>query len=343
MMRSLGQLFSIGSVVLLSAALVACGDDDDDDSGTAGSGGVSTGGGGRSGSGGAAGGSAGTGTAGSGGSGGSTASGDIVDVAVAGGFDSLVAAVQQAELVEALQGDGPLTVFAPTDEAFAAFLGTQQLADIPKETLQAVLKYHVVADEVTASEVVALKVAPSLQGPDIRIKVDGGKVFLNGDSEVTMTDIQASNGVIHVINKVLVPPGDITAVAQAAGFTSLVAAVTKAELVTTLQGAGPFTVFAPTNAAFDTFLAGLGVTLNDLTKEQLTPILLYHVLPQKAYSESVVGLTSATTAQGEDIAIAVDGSAVTLNADTNVTATDVLASNGVIHVIDKVLVPPAED
>ena len=368
-----------------SFAAVACSDDDDDDTtGTGGTGGSATAGkggtggsatagkggtggstsgsgsGGKAGSSGAAGaagaaaGSAGAGegggggqAAGSGGEGGGAVLGDIVDIAAGNpDFSSLVAAVQKAELVTALKGDGPLTVFAPTNAAFDALfddLGVG-LDDLSKEQLTPILTYHVVSGAVKAADVVDLTYATSLLGSDFRIKVEGGSVFLNGDTKVTATDILASNGVIHVIDHVLLPPGDITEVAAANdSFDSLVAALTKADLIETLQGDGPFTVFAPTDAAFDEFLSDQGVTLDDLSAEALRPILLYHVVPGKLYSEDVVEATSATTVEGSDVTIAVTGSTVTLGDSTeetaSVTAVDVLASNGVIHVIDKVLVP----
>lgn len=351
-MQFLNRLFLVAGLALAAASTAACSDDDDDDGssatggagGSSGSGGSATGGasgsGGTAGSGGSSG-SGGSATGGSAGAGGMSAA-TIVDVAESAGFDSLLAAAERAGLGEALAGEGPLTVFAPTDEAFAEFLGEQSLEDIPPETLADVLRYHVVADSVPAAEVVELTTATTLLGSDLRITTEGENVFLNGDTRVTMTDVMASNGIIHVIDQVLMPPGDIPAVATSAGFTSLVAAVTRAGLVETLQGEGPFTVFAPTDEAFSAFLSAQGVTLEQLTPEQLQPILLYHVVPAKLYSEDVVEATSATTAQGGTIAISVAEGGVVLNGEVNVTQVDVLASNGVIHVIDQVLVPASD-
>jgi transforming growth factor-beta-induced protein len=138
---------------------------------------------------------------------------DVVDTAVAAGsFTVLVEAVKAAGLVDALKAPGPITVFAPTDEAFAAALKTlgltkeQLLAD--KATLTAVLTYHVVSGKVKAADVVKLdgKSAETLNGKKIAISVRGGDVLLNGDTKVVTTDIETSNGVIHVVNKVLLPP-----------------------------------------------------------------------------------------------------------------------------------------
>ena len=189
---------------------------------------------------------------------------DIVDTAVAAGsFTTLVAAVQAAGLVDALKGEGPFTVFAPTDEAFAA---------LPKETLDAlladpealakILTYHVLAGKVMAADVTDGLSAPTLAGPAVAFKIVDGKPMIN-DANIVGTDVVASNGVIHVIDKVILPPAeeaampddamvkDIVDTAVAAGsFTTLVTAVQAAGLVDALKGEGPFTVFAPTDEAF---------------------------------------------------------------------------------------------
>ncbi|HEY6559077.1 MAG TPA: fasciclin domain-containing protein [Polyangiaceae bacterium] len=320
-------------------ALTGCGDDDNDDPSGAGATGGNAG---RGGSGGSAGMSGGGGTAGA------PAAQDIVTIASGNpDFESLVAAVQKANLVDTLKGPGPFTVFAPTDAAFAALLESLDVTfdELTAEQLAPILTYHVVADEVTASEVTSLNSAKTVNGADFRIRVEGGKVVLsagNGDINVTTTDIEASNGVIHVIDKVMLPPDNIPTVAQAAGFTSLVAALQKAGLADDLAGAGPFTVFAPTNAAFSTALQSLGVTLETIDVNTLSSVLRYHVVPTKAYSEAVVGLNSVTTLLGADVSIAVTGANVRLNGSTNVTQTNVLANNGVIHVVDRVLLPPAD-
>lgn len=132
--------------------------------------------------------------------------GTIVDVAVnAGTFKTLVAAVQAAGLVETLQGPGPFTVFAPTDEAFAKLpKGTVEALIADPAKLQAILTYHVVAGKVMAAQVVGLKSAKTVNGQDVKIRVEGGKVYVDG-AQVTATDIPASNGVIHVIDSVILP------------------------------------------------------------------------------------------------------------------------------------------
>ena len=486
------------------------------------------------------------------------APGTIVDIAVADGrFTTLVAAVQAAGLVDTLAGEGPFTVFAPTDDAFAALpAGTVEglLGDIP--ALTQVLLYHVVPGSVMASDVVNLTSATTAQGSDISISVRDGEVYLNDTVKVIITDIVASNGVIHVIDGVLLPPAEeapaqvenvnirvahfspdtpavdvfvngeaaiqnlefptvtgwielpagsynlavapagagieaaaigpadfdlpagayitvaavgslengtlmpqilvedfseiaegnarvsvfhaiedapavdvlangaaaitslaypgsvegndglftldvpagtydfqvvptgavepvvldltgttleantnyfiaavgtlaepavqvvataqestmtntIVDIAVADGrFTTLVAAVQAAGLVDTLAGEGPFTVFAPTDDAFAALPAGtVEGLLGDIPA--LTQVLLYHVVPGSVMASDVVNLTSATTAQGSDISISVRDGEVYLNDTVKVIITDIVASNGVIHVIDGVLLPPA--
>jgi transforming growth factor-beta-induced protein len=278
---------------------------------------------------------------------------DIVDTAVADGrFTTLVAAVQAAELVDALKGEGPFTVFAPTDDAFAALPeGTVESLLLPenKQALTDILLYHVVEGKVMAADVTGLESAATLLGKDIAIKVDMGNVYIN-DAKVIITDIETSNGVIHVIDAVILPPSDeameekqtIVEIAVAdERFSTLVAAVTAAELVETLSGEGPFTVFAPTNDAFAALPEG---TVESLllpeNKQALTDILLYHVVSGKVMAADVVGLTSAATVLGADLTITVRDGKVFLNDTVEVIITDIEASNGVIHVIDAVLLPP---
>ncbi|HAX69175.1 MAG TPA: beta-Ig-H3/fasciclin [Anaerolineae bacterium] len=277
---------------------------------------------------------------------------DIVDTAVADGrFTTLVAAVEAAGLVETLKGEGPFTVFAPTDDAFAALPeGTVESLLLPenKQALTDILLYHVVAGKVMAADVTGLESATTVLGKDIAIKVDMGNVYIN-DAQVIITDIETSNGVIHVIDAVILPPSDeaaesntIVDIAVADGrFTTLVAALQAAELVETLSGEGPFTVFAPTDDAFAALPAG---TVEDLlkpeNKQALTDILLYHVVSGKVMAADVVGLTSATTVLGKDLTITVTDGKVFLNDTVEIIITDIEASNGVIHVIDAVLLPP---
>ncbi len=273
------------------------------------------------------------------------ATSSIVDTAVAAGnFKTLVAAVQAAGLVDTLNGPGPFTVFAPTDEAFAKLpAGTLEMLLKPenKAKLAAILTYHVVPGSVKAADVVTLKTAGTVNGQRVDIKVNGGKVMIDG-ANVVATDIACSNGTIHVIDSVILPvDGTIVDVAAANGsFKTLVAAVKAAGLAETLSGKGPFTVLAPTDEAFAKLPAGtLEMLLKPENKKQLVEILSYHVVPGvAAYSDAVVKMTEVPTVLGSPVAVKVSGGKVMLNNATVVIA-DVESSNGVIHVIDTVLLP----
>jgi transforming growth factor-beta-induced protein len=270
---------------------------------------------------------------------------DIVQTAVAAGqFTTLASLLQKAGLVDTLATGGPFTVFAPTDAAFAKVpkATLDALAADPAK-LKAVLLYHVVPGRVTAADVVKLTSAKTAEGRSVAIKVVNGSVFIDG-AQVTTPDVEASNGVIHVIDSVLIPkeatpaPKTIVQTAVAAGsFKTLTSLLKKAGLVGALQGKGPFTVFAPTDAAFakvpKATLAALGKN-----KAMLRSVLLYHVVKGNVSAAKVVTLRSAKTLNGKAVSIRVNGGNV-LVGGARVTTADVKASNGVIHVVNKVLIP----
>ena len=272
---------------------------------------------------------------------------DLVDIpTVAQGtgiHNSLVSAVVQAELLTTLQGEGPFTVFAPTDDAFTA-AGIDLAAldnEEGKATLTDILLYHVVSGSVASSALTDGMIATAVNGDDLTFTI-GQSVMVN-DANVILADVEASNGIVHVIDKVLMPPADlvdIPTVAQGTGIhDSLVAAVIQANLLSTLQGEGPFTVFAPTDDAF----AASGIDLAALNTDEglalLTDVLLYHVVSGAVPSSAVTDGLVAAAVNGEDLTFTV-GDGVMVN-DANVILADVMASNGIIHVIDKVLMPPA--
>jgi transforming growth factor-beta-induced protein len=277
----------------------------------------------------------------------------IVDIAAADDrFETLVAAVQAAGLVETLQGEGPFTVFAPTDDAFAALPeGTldELLKPENKQQLVDILTYHVVPGKVMAADVAGLTEATTVQGGNVSITTDMNKVFVN-DAQVVLTDIEAANGVIHVIDSVILPEAAASAEAETAldivdtaaadeRFSTLVAAIQAAGLVDTLKGEGPFTVFAPTNDAFAKLPAGtLDTLLMPENKQQLIDILTYHVVPGSVKAAEVVELGQAETVLGQPVQIRVEGEQVYIN-DAQVMITDIETSNGVIHVIDAVILP----
>ncbi|GAP09818.1 secreted and surface protein containing fasciclin-like repeats [Bellilinea caldifistulae] len=266
---------------------------------------------------------------------------DIVDIAVADGrFTTLVAAVQAAGLVDTLKGEGPFTVFAPTDEAFAKLpAGTieELLKPENKQQLTDILLYHVIPGKVMAADVSDGLIADTALGTSVFFKLDMGKAYIN-EAEIILTDIEASNGVIHVIDTVILPK-DIVDAAVFNKFETLVAAVQAADLVETLKGEGPFTVFAPTDEAFAKLPAGtLDTLLKPENKQQLTNILLYHVVPGRVLAEDVVKLSEAETALGQKVTIKVENGKVFIN-DAQVILTDIKTTNGVIHVIDTVILP----
>ena len=271
---------------------------------------------------------------------------NIVETAIAAGqFKTLAALVTKAGLADTLATGGPFTVFAPTDEAFAKVPQTtlDALAANP-DLLKSVLLYHVVSGTVKAADVVKLSSAKTLEGRSVAIKVAGGSVYID-QAKVTTPDVMASNGVIHVIDSVLIPQTapaapakNIVQTAVAAGkFKTLVSLVKKAGLAGALQGKGPFTVFAPTDAAFAKVpKATLAALAKD--KAKLKAVLLYHVAKGKVTSAKVVKLKSVKTLQGGAVAVKVANGKVYVGGARVVTP-DVMASNGVIHVINKVLIP----
>ena len=282
--------------------------------------------------------------------------GNIVQVAQANGFNALAAAATKAGLVATLtDANANLTVFAPTDAAFATLatqLGytdaTAMVNALPANALANILTYHVLPAKKTSSMLTAgaQATAYTYNGAPatFTLSTTGGVSITDAvltTAKVTTADVPASNGVIHVIDKVLVPPGvlNIVQMAQAnPAFTTLVGAVVSANLQATLSGAGPFTVFAPTNDAF----AAIASTVAGLTTPQLAQVLTYHVLASQVLAADIPFGTPVTTVEGETITINA-GTPPTIT-DTTATpapivATDVRASNGVIHVISKVLIP----
>jgi transforming growth factor-beta-induced protein len=265
---------------------------------------------------------------------------DIVETAKANGsFTTLITALTAANLVDTLKGTGPFTVFAPTDAAFNA-LPTGLLNQLLANTtaLTQVLTYHVVSGKLTAHDVASQTSVTSLQGGSLPISTAEGATKI-GTATITQTDIICSNGVIHVIDAVLIPYGimNIVQTAKYYGFSTLVTAIQTVDLVSTMEGAGPFTVFAPTNTAFSALPAG---TLDSLLadKAALANVVTYHVVSGKLMAAYVLTQTTLTTLQGSTVAITTTGGAKVNGA--NIIMTDIVCTNGVIHVIDAVLTPP---
>lgn len=265
-------------------------------------------------------------------------------------FEQLTAAVDAAGLAGTLDGEGPFTVFAPTDAAFAAFAAS---GIDPEATLQDILLYHVVSGEYDATAVIGSDSLETVFGKDIDIEVVGDNVIINDTATVVMTDIQAANGIIHVIDAVLAPPVNalfqsdlgseeltIAEIAAADGrFDTLVAALDAAGLVDTFAGPGNYTVFAPTDDAF----AALGEdTINALLANptgELTTILTYHVVPDSLTINQIANDTYLPTLEGRPLTVTTDEAVNVYIDGVPVVLFNIQAANGIIHVIDGVLVP----
>jgi len=280
----------------------------------------------------------------------------IVEVA-AGNKDlsTLVTALTAGKLVTALEGKGPFTVFAPSNEAFAK-LPKDQLKNIldPQniKTLDSILEYHVISGAaVHSTDLKASQHVTTLQGESLLVEKDWSGVHVNRKAKVTTADVGASNGVVHIIDTVLIPtsvshPKPTENIVQIASgnkdLSTLVTALTAGKLVTALEGKGPFTVFAPSNEAFaklpDSTLKRL---LDPQNIKLLDSVLEYHVISGAAiYSKDLKPSQHVATLQGESLLVDVHWSGVYINRKAQVTTADVGATNGVVHIIDTVLVPP---
>ena len=285
--------------------------------------------------------------------GGGSSDPDVVQLAQSNSdLSILVEAVDAAGLSATLKQAGPYTVLAPTNAAFAALLTelgvtkAQLLADKP--LLTAVLTYHVLPATVRKADIPLGRAVTTVQGGIFKVDTVGTALRItdgrNRTANITATDLRASNGVVHVIDKVILPANkNIVQTAQSLpDFSILVEAVVAADLQGTLSGTGPFTVFAPTNAAFAALLAELGISKEALlaNKALLTKVLTYHVVPSRVLKANVPIGTPITTVQGEPFSISASlAISDQRGRSANIVATDVLTSNGVIHVLDKVILP----
>jgi len=264
----------------------------------------------------------------------------VVDVVVnSDDHTTLETAVIAADLVGTLSGTGPFTLFAPTDAAFAALpAGTIEAVLADKDLLTSILLYHALSGDVRSTDLSDGMTATTINGKDITVKLDNG-VFIN-NAQVTVADIVTDNGVVHVIDAVLLPPSVtvVDVIVNSPDHNILEAAVLAAELQGTLSGDGPFTVFAPTDAAFEALPAGLDDELLLDPSGDLTNVLLHHVLSGKVLSTDLTDGQVATTLEMEDITVSIGTDGVFIN-DAQVVVADIETDNGVVHVIDAVLVP----
>ena len=311
----------------------------------------------------------------------------------------LEAAVVEAGLVETLQGEGPFTVFAPTDAAFTALLtalGVEAADLLGLPQLGDILTYHVAGVEAMSTDLSDGQMVTTVNGQDVTISIMGDTVMINGSATVTVANIDATNGVVHVIDAVLVPaiingctdmmacnyslvantddgscvlPGDmcddgddatvndmvgedcmcagipatvVDIVVNSDDHTLLEAAVGAANLVDALSAEGPFTVFAPTDAAITALVEALEITAEDLLAlPNLGEILQYHVVAGAAMSGDLSDGQEIETLLGENVTVTIDMDMNVFINDAQVTVADIEAGNGVVHVIDAVLLPPA--
>ena len=278
-------------------------------------------------------------------------SNSVVDIIVnSQSHTVLEQAVIAADLAETLNGEGPFTVFAPTDDAFATLLDAlgytaEELLAYPG--LTNILLYHVVAGEAMAADLSDGQSITTLLEEDVTVTINEMGVYIN-NAMVTVADLEADNGVVHVIDAVLVqsPPQTTTVVdiiVDSEVHTMLEDALVATDLIGVLNGEGPFTVFAPTDDAHMALMAALGITLEELLAYPgLTDVLLYHVVEAQALSTDLSDGQQITTLLGADVQVTITGDGVFIN-QAQVIVADLVADNGVVHVIDAVLLPEEDE
>ncbi len=283
---------------------------------------------------------------------------NIVETAVAtDDLSILVDALTQTNLVSTLEGDGPFTVFAPTNNAFQNLLDSSpnwnSLSDIDNTVLTNVLLFHVLAADVKAADLTDSYVTSSATGPNdeqivVQVDVTGGVKF-NGSARPVTTDVAASNGTVHIIDEVMLPPSVVNLALNNPIFSTLVAALTRDDLTTdyvsVLSGAGPFTVFAPTNDAFQALLDGSAEwdSLDDIPAATLEAVLNYHVVNSaNVQSDQLMDNQQIAPLGGGMLTIDLSNGAkveTSSNQSVNIILTDAQGANGVVHVVDQVLLP----
>lgn len=273
----------------------------------------------------------------------------IVDVASGSeDFESFSDALTMADLDMQLSGEGPFTVFAPTDEAFED-LAEGTLDELSQAELRTVLLYHVVEGRLSRD------VLEETEGPimtragftafidvddalvvDIEDGIDVADEAIEiNEADVVETDIEARNGIIHGIEAVLMPPDILRALRLAGRFDTLLLAIERADLLDDLQAEGPFTLFAPTDEAFEELPDD---ALEDMSNEELRNLLLFHVVQDRLLAEDLTGDAVETMVDGAELDVAVSGDQIVVHG-ARVVSPDIITTNGVIHVIDNVLMP----
>ena len=285
----------------------------------------------------------------------------IVDVALGSeNLSTLVAALQKADLVTTLASQGPFTVLAPSNEAFNTFLsdnGFNSLDDVPVEILTNILLNHVVGGRLASTDLTTgyattfATSSASDQSMSIFIDTTNGVRF-NGVSSVTDANIDADNGIVHLVDAVIGLPSVVTFAVADPTFSTLVSALTRDDLTTDFVGVlstatgtspAPFTVFAPTNDAFGSLLSELGVSgLGDIDEPTLDAVLKIHVVAGANVFDTDLTDNLTVSTLGGDITANVTGGATLTDANgrvSDIIATNVQANNGIIHAINKVILP----
>lgn len=268
--------------------------------------------------------------------------GNIVEVAQSDDdFSMLVSLLKRTDLRVDLQADGPFTVFAPTNDAIDE-LPEGTLASLSDDQLKEVLNYHIIAGtKMGSGDLQSEQPVETVSGDSLYITVEEGEMEINDNATVINADIEASNGVIHAIDEALIPDsylGVAGIIAKRYDLETTEEAVEEVGLTPTLMGDGPFTVFAPKNAAFD------GINLAEFSQQQLEEILTYHVLPDEVLSGDLSSSQTVTTVNGAELDITVTGDGTVSLTDQQgktyqVVQADLKGTNGVVHIIDGVLMP----
>jgi transforming growth factor-beta-induced protein len=266
-----------------------------------------------------------------------------------GNFSILLTALDTANLQDTLATGGPFTLFAPTDRAFADLLSrldTTAPELLANPDLASILLYHVAPGTLRAGQLVKASTQATLSdGKSVLAVLEGTDVLVNR-AKVTRANVPANNGIIHVIDEVLLPPAEPTSIASIVDvlqldgrFSVLLAALEKTGLDDAVAGAGPFTLFAPTDEAFATLLGELGISADQLLADpNLSSILLYHALGSREGALQLLRARNVTTLQGDDLSVRLRKLGVFVN-DSRVINPNVNAPNGIIHTIDEVLLP----
>lgn len=246
---------------------------------------------------------------------------------------------ERPDILEALSNpDADLTVFAPDNEAFDAALTA--FPDLTADQITEILTYHVLAAKVLSTDLEASQTVEALSGESLYVTVEDGSVSINNSATVTTADLEGSNGAVHVIDGVLLPnkfqpvTGIVSKNYNLSTLLSLVAE--RQDILDLLSGEGEFTVFAPTNEAFTAALEAFP----DLTPEQITEILTYHVVGAQALSSDLSDGQTIETLQGEEVSVTINEDGVQING-ANVATADLEGTNGVVHIIDAVILPPS--